>query len=257
MAKLAQKEIRVLAKQIISKTTGGIRYSQLQKQIEQLHPETPSNTVQGSIWNLDTLFPNEVVKPTRGLFKSAVEDAQAASAQVPDAPDEIIQGGTKLTEEDFYLPFGEWLKNDLDEVTEVASLGGGGLRTKWGTPDVVGVYKPMANNLIKFPLEIVAGEVKIAQQPVVAFGQAVAYRLFASKTYIAMPTTLSEEDQSRLETLCMLFGVGLVLFELDPKAPEFSIRVRAQRFSPDMFFVNEFADRLNSHDPDVFQQLFG
>jgi hypothetical protein len=72
-----------------------------------------------------------------------------------------------------------------------------------------------------------------------------------------MPNTLSEEDQSRLETLCMLFGVGLALFQLDPDNPDFSIRVRAQRFSPDMFYVNEFADRLRGHDPDVFQQLFG
>ena len=36
-----------------------------------------------------------------------------------------------------------------------------------------------------------------------------------------------------------------------------SIRVRAQRFSPDMFYVNEFADRLKHHDADVFEELFG
>jgi len=31
----------------------------------------------------------------------------------------------------------------------------------------------------------------------------------------------------------------------------------AQRVTPDMFYVNEFADRFKSHDPDKFQQLFG
>src|SRR5438105_12244975 len=72
-----------------------------------------------------------------------------------------------------------------------------------------------------------------------------------------MPTTLTEEDQSRLESLCMLFGVGLVLFDLNKDTPQFSIRVRAQRFSPDMFYVNEFADRLKHHDADVFEELFG
>jgi hypothetical protein len=92
---------------------------------------------------------------------------------------------------------------------------------------------PLASNLIKFPIEIVSAEVKIDPlAPVVAFGQAVAYRLFSTKTYIAMPTTLTEEDQSRLESLCMLFGVGLVLFDLNKDVPQFSIRVRAQRFSP-------------------------
>jgi hypothetical protein len=70
-----------------------------------------------------------------------------------------------------------------------------------------------------------------------------------------MPTTLTEEDQSRLESLCMLFGVGLVLFNLNKEAPEFSIRVRAQRFSPDMFYVNEFADRLKHHDAVTFEEL--
>ncbi len=72
-----------------------------------------------------------------------------------------------------------------------------------------------------------------------------------------MPTTLAEEDQSRLESLCMLFGVGLVLFNLDKSNPRFLIRVRAQRFSPDMFYVNEFAERLKLHDAQVFEQLFG
>ena len=123
---------------------------------------------------------------------------------------------------------------------------------------MVGIYKPLASNLIKFPIEIVSAEIKIdPQQPVVAFGQAVAYRLFSTKTYIAMPRTLTEEDQSRLESLCMLFGVGLVIFDLNKDAPQFSIRVRAQRFSPDMFYVNEFADRLKHYDAATFEELFG
>lgn len=54
-----------------------------------------------------------------------------------------------------------------------------------------------------------------------------------------------------------LFGVGLVLFSLNKDDPKFEIRMRAQRVSPDMFYVNEFADRLKSHDPDKFQKLFG
>jgi hypothetical protein len=54
------------------------------------------------------------------------------------------------------MPFADWLKDDLDEVTAVASLGGAGLKSKWGTPDVIGTYKPLASKLIKFPIEIVA-----------------------------------------------------------------------------------------------------
>jgi len=72
-----------------------------------------------------------------------------------------------------------------------------------------------------------------------------------------MPNTISPEDYGRLEALCMLFGIGLVVCNLDVQDPDFSIRVRAQRYSPDMFYVNEFADRLYQLDPSTFNQLFG
>jgi len=224
--------------------------------ISEENPETPGNTVIGSLGNLEGKFPNEIAKPSRGLYTPVAKSGNDAGAI--EGADQVAATGVKVRESDFYETFAQWLKNDLDEVTEVASLGGAGLKSKWGTPDVIGVYKPLASNLIKFGLEIVSAEIKIdPQQPVVAFGQAVAYRLFSTKTYIAMPTTLTEEDQGRLESLCMLFGVGLVLFDLNTDTPQFSTRVRAQRFSPDMFYVNEFADRLKLHDSEVFEELFG
>ena len=255
MAKLNIKEIQQLAKSIVANKAGGIRYSALIDDISQKTPETPKNTISGAVWNLHAKFPNEISKPTRGLFVAAGQtDNEAVDV---GSTEQISPTGSKVKEADFYEPFTEWLREDLDEVTVAASLGGAGLKSKWGTPDVIGTYKPLASNLIKFPIEIVSAEIKIdPQAPVVAFGQAVAYRLFSTKTYIAMPTTLAEQDQDRLESLCMLFGVGLVLFELNKEAPKFLIRVRAQRFSPDMFYVNEFAERLKLHDSEVFEKLF-
>ena len=177
---------------------------------------------------------------------------------VVGSTEQIAPTGIKVKELEFYKPFAEWLVKDLGEVNVAVSLGGASLKSKWGTPDVVGIYRPTASNLIKFPIEIVAAEIKIdPQAPVVAFGQAIAYRLFSTRTYIAMPTTLSEQDRDRLEALCMLFGVGLILFDLKKDAPRFSIRVRAQQFSPDMFYVNEFADRLKTSDARMFEALFG
>lgn len=32
-------------------------------------PETPKNTIAGSVWNLDALLPTAISKPSRGLFK--------------------------------------------------------------------------------------------------------------------------------------------------------------------------------------------
>ncbi len=248
MAKLSTNEIRDYARQLLREHPGGIRYSDLVRHISNAHPETPTNTIHGSVWDLAARFPNEISKPTRGLFVSEVTDGSTPEVVVP----------SRLREEVFYEPFAHWLVSELDEATVSISLGGAGLQKKWGTPDVIGVYKPLAAHRIKFDLELIATEIKVdPQQPVVAFGQAVAYRLFAAKSYIVMPTTMSEEDSSRLEALCMLFGIGLVLFTVNVEDPQFQIRVRAQRFSPDMFYVNEFAERIYQIDPMAFNKLFG
>ncbi|MGD0092275.1 MAG: hypothetical protein ABSE73_20355 [Planctomycetota bacterium] len=253
MAKLSTQGIRELGLDIIRKKPGGIRYKELVAAIQAASPETPWDAIRWNVWDMQRKFPKDVAKPSRGLFMPV-----AAMGEGDNTPDSLVSTKAgKLKESDFYQPFAEWLKSDLDEATDALALGGSGLKGKWGTPDVVGVYKPLASNLIKFDLEILSGEVKIdPQQPVVAFGQAVGYRLFSAKTYIAMPNTITPDDQDRLEALCMLFGVGLALFELKPEDPQFSIRVRAQRFSPDMFYVNEFADRLRDHDSVAFERLF-
>ena len=257
MTKLNIREIQSLALGIVKQNPGGIRYSLLRGQILKSNPETPKNTIAGAIWNLHDRFPREVTKPSRGLFMpvSILESAESTGVEEIGAKTGQIEGSPK--EQEFYEPFAQYLKNDLDEVTDVVPLGGAKLKTKWGTPDVLGVYKPLASNLIKFPQEIVSAEIKAdPSAPVVAFGQAVAYRLFSTKTYIALPTTLTQEDQGRLESLCMLFGVGLVLFDPNPDEPNFTIRMRAQRFAPDMFYVNELADRLKTQDSETFEKLF-
>jgi hypothetical protein len=252
MAKLSTHQIREKAREIIAKNKGGIQYGDLHKQISAIGPETPLNTIHGSIWDLHLRFPQEIGKPSRGLF---VPTGAGHSDQEPTK--ELSPEILKHKEDEFYEPFSEWLKNDLDEVTDSAALGGAAMGKKWGTPDVVGIYKPLASNLIKFGVEIVSAEIKVdPSQPVIAFGQAIAYRLFSTKTYIAMPNSIALEDLSRLEALCMLFGVGLVLFELKPDRPNFQIRVRAQKFTPDMFYVNEFAERLKEFDPEKFEELF-
>lgn len=250
MGKLGKNEIQKLALEIIKFRPAGIRYSDLVREVAKRTPETPVNTIHGSTWNLQTLFPDQVIKPARGLFKVRNGQEVAVEQQPTRTP--------RVSEEEFYELFADYLQNDLEECTKALPLGGSGMRTKWGTPDVIGVYRPLKRDLVQFTPEIVAAEIKVdANQPVLAFGQAVAYRLFASRVYVVEPVTISPEDLSRLEALCMLFGVGLVLFDINPKEPGFSIRMRAQRFLPDMFYVNQFAERLKENDPDAFDALFG
>lgn len=247
MPRLTVQEIKNRAREVIHTTPGGIRFANLVKTIYDENPETSRNTIHGSIWNLDAQFPSEIAKPSRGLFTSLRTGGQ-----------EIPATAVEVSEDDFYQSFSEWLKDDLDEVVSSAPLGGKSLGQKWGTPDVVGVYRPTSSQLVKFQPEIVTAEIKIdPYQSVVAFGQAISYRLFSTKTYIVMPNTIPIEDFSRLESLAILFGIGLVLFKLNPNDPEYELRVRAQRFIPDMFYVNEFADQLKRIDIDKFESLFG
>jgi len=123
MSKLTVKQIQQLARTIISASPGGVRYSVLVDKICQESPETPKNTVHGSVWNLDSLFPNEIAKPSRGLYTPVSKSGASETIEV-GSTEQIAETGIKVKESDFYEPFADWLKNDLDEVTEVAALGG-------------------------------------------------------------------------------------------------------------------------------------
>ena len=129
---------------------------------------------------------------------------------------------------------------DLEECTKAIEIGGNSFGDKWGTPDVVGVREPKRSDIIKFPTEIIVGEIKTDSSGLItAFGQACAYQIFSHKSYIVVPQNSQPEDITRLDTLCRQFGLGLILFDnQNPEEPDFVIRVRATKHEPDMFFVN-------------------
>src|SRR5439155_15630851 len=111
MAKLSVKEIQTLARKIVAENPGGIRYSALVQRISMENLETPKNTIHGSVWDLATRFPSEITKPSRGLFLPTTSAGGSATVTAPVLP--LV----KITEEDFYKPFADWLKNELDEST--------------------------------------------------------------------------------------------------------------------------------------------
>jgi hypothetical protein len=78
------------------------------------------------------------------------------------------------------------------------------------------VLKPRAQDIFKFEPQIVTAEIKVVpSQPIIAFGQAVAYRLFSHKSYIVVPNSTSSDDMNRLKSLRSIHGVGLVTFTLN------------------------------------------
>lgn len=233
------EQIKAKAVEIIKETPSGIRYSQLVSALKKNFPETPTNTINGSIWNLDVTRDKEIYKPDRGLFR-----------HTSFRSNEIIQNvqtqtnAKSICEEDFYQPFADFLKGELGECNKAITLGGSKFKDKWGTPDVVGRNKSNDSDIIKHETEIISAEIKIddlGNTLITAFGQACAYKSFSHKVYIVVPKTASDEDISRLESLCLIFGIGLILFDSKNKEnPNFQIKTRPIKHEPDSFYVNKY-----------------
>ena len=219
----------------------GLRYSELAEKILERDANFNPNTIQGSIWDLDTKYPTKVYKPSRGLFrllefKAAEEPSEAPPPSTP----------AEITETAFYRPFADYLKNELEDVTQAITLGGNIFREKWGTPDVVGKRELRRSDIIKGETEIVSAEIKLdTAQLVTAFGQACSYRLFSHKVYLVVPDKSQPEDISKLNSLCQIFGIGLIIFDAgSPAAPNFRIRVSAAKHNPDLTYTNKYMAKI-------------
>ena len=72
-------------------------------------------------------------------------------------------------------------------------------------------------------------------------GKLCAYGVFSHKTYIAVPESSDADDKEKLESLCLIFGIGLILFDsTNPQDPRFNIKVRPAKHEPDMFYLNKY-----------------
>jgi hypothetical protein len=231
-----KERIEAKAIEILRSNPNGVRYSNLVKQIKDSLPDANVNHIRGTIWNLDATRPTEVYKAGRGLFRHV--SFKEAQNQVEEVTPPIPQ----IRETDFYTSFAEFLKNDLGECTTAIALGGRIFGDKWGTPDVIGIERSTLGEIIQRQVVIVSAEIKTDTQGLItAFGQACAYNSFSHKTYIVIPNSSDIEDKERLESLCLIFGIGLILFDnTNPQDPQFDIRVRPIKHEPDMFYVNKY-----------------
>lgn len=233
-----KREIIILkAKEIISSDPNGVRYSELVRRTQEELPDIPINTIHGTVWDLDAQFPKEIYKPTRGLFRHAsFRDTEIKEEQKPS---EKPLKTERITEERFYTPFARYLF-ELEDCTNAIPLGGNKFGGKWGTPDVIGVRESSRSDIIKSPTEIISVEIKVDTMGLItAFGQACAYKLFSHKVYIVIPKSSSEDDIARVEALCLIFGIGLVLFDNNnTENPQFEIRTRPIKHEPEMLYVN-------------------
>ncbi len=238
MAKISDR-IRKTAFGILEETPEGVRYADLVRRILQSDGTLKKNTIHGTIWNLDQAYPDKIYKPSRGLFR-LVKFRDPETDELKE--DVLAKAPAKISEADFYEPFADWLENDLEECTRAIPLGGNRFKERWGTPDVIGKRESKRSDIIQAPVEIVSAEIKPdTSQLVTAFGQACAYCLFSHRSYLVIPAQSPQDEIARLDSLCLVFGIGLVLFDAaNPETPEFTIRVRAKKQEPDLFYVNKY-----------------
>lgn len=192
-----------------------------------------------SLYNLEATLPEEVWKPSKGLYMhsrfkvmGAIEETARSKKVSPK----------RVREDVFYQTFADWLKNDAEEVTHAIPLGGNVFGDRWGTPDVIGKREARRSDVIKAPTEIVAAEIKVDMvQLVTGYGQACAYRLFCHRSYLVIPQQSTEDVITRLDALCEISGIALVLFDADaPEAPAFKVLVRSKYHQPDLFYTNRY-----------------
>lgn len=238
------ERIKTKAFELLEQHPEGLRYSELKAKIQAADPGFNSNTINGSIWNLDAAFPEKVYKPSKGLFRLLKH--KPPESEVPELVSASPVSPSKVKEEDFYIPFADWLVNEIEDATQAIPLGGNIFKDKWGTPDVVGKQESRRSDIIKGPTEIISAEIKTETlQLVTAFGQACAYKLFSHRVYLVVPRQSQDEEISRLDSLCQIFGIGLVTFDADsPVIPDFRILVRPVRHEPDLFYTNKYMARI-------------
>ncbi len=238
MAKIGQ-QIVDKAFEFLEANPEGLRFSELVRLIAASDRGWKYGTITGNVWDLQEQHPDRVYKPARGLFRlTKYRDAatdQLKEELVPKQP-------KKVKEEDFYQPFADWLVNEVEECTKAIPLGGNRFRDKWGTPDVIGKRESKRSDIIQVPVEIVSAEIKPdVSQLVTAFGQACDYCLFSHKTYLVVSNKAPDDEIARLDALCLVFGIGLVLFDSgNPEDPQFSIRSRPRYQQPDLFYANRY-----------------
>lgn len=147
------ERIKAKALELLELHPEGLRYSELHAKILATDGTFKSNTINGCIWNLDATYPEKVYKPSKGLFRLLKNKPSETEVQVPQPV--ATPTACKVKEEDFYAPFADWLKNEIEDVTHAIPLGGNKFKDKWGTPDVIGKRESMRSDIIKGPTEIV------------------------------------------------------------------------------------------------------
>lgn len=242
-----REKIAALCVQALTLSPSGLRFAEIKRYVQHhLDPSIKQSNIPANLVKLVEISDGKITKVDKGLYQLASNLGNVSHEEIITTP-----SSKKITEQDFYQSFADWLVNELEDCTKTEVVGGASFGDKWATPDVIGVLKSKPSDIFKFEHEIVAAEIKISggESLITALGQACSYRLFAHRSYIVVPKQANKSDLDRLDSLCLLFGIGLVIFDVDyPDNPDFSIKTRALTHKPDMFYLNHYLGKSGLGD---------
>lgn len=250
-----REKITNMAMEILENHPNGIRYADWVRKISEALPDVKLGTIQGTIYEIrhriDKNKIKDVVRPEKGLyiFRKYLKEKDFAETEYSE------ETKTKeVKEEDFYQAFADYLVNELEECTKAVPLGGNRFQDRWGTPDVIGTYRVLGIGHIQPPIDVICAEIKTnINQLITAFGQVCSYKLFSHKVYLVIPKDSNSVDIKRIESLCLKFGIGLILFDRNNREnPKFEILARAVKSEPDYFYLNKYLKLIE----DVASELF-
>ncbi|TQF11689.1 hypothetical protein FJV41_33010 [Myxococcus llanfairpwllgwyngyllgogerychwyrndrobwllllantysiliogogogochensis] len=245
VSRLLIRQLQEEAVKVVCQHPSGIRLMPLAREVHNQHPEAPFASIPPVLRSLGRItFTNVISRPERGLF-------------VPIRMGALQAAGPAVREEEFHLPLAEFIEGDVEELTAAVPMGSQSLSGPWRLPDIVGVYRRCAGDSFSWTPEVLAVEVRGTTEDILtAYGQAAAHQLFAAKTYLALPHTLSFSDRRELVARCQLHGLGLILFGPSPR-DEYTALVPARRCPPAPDEAQRFSERLRAHDEEKFRILFG
>ncbi len=234
-----KEQIKERVLELLGNHPDGIRHGELVQKVAESNASFKRNNVLGTVRELRIQSSDKVYRPAPGVYRLTKFLDQATDQLKPEL---IPKPPLKVKEAAFYKPFADWLVDGLEDCTKAIPLGGGKFKDKWGTPDVIGKRESKPSDILQAPTEIVSAEIKLdTQQLVTAFGQACAYRLFSHKSYLVVPKDSPQDEVARLDALCQVFGIGLILFDASsPEDPGFDILVRPRKQDPEMFYTNKY-----------------
>lgn len=235
-----QEEIRAKAVELIQGNPHGVRYSELIKVLNEVFPQTSSNSMSGYIRDLEKQFP-ETIYNKNGQYRH-IRFRDAIPEKVEEHYSQPVEQPLRLKKEDYYQSFAEWLTNDLREVTKVIAFGERLFRSNRGTPDIRGVYRPESSTLRTRSI-IVTAKITLDDTSTgltAAFNEVRHYKIFCHKVYFVIPKRSHESDISGIESLCLNSGIGLVLFDnLNKQNPKYEIRCRAIQHPPAQWYIDD------------------